>query len=523
MLLSLTLAALTLSASADEVLFPPDVEAEDVFGFRMAVDGDRMLVSSIGDVVSGIKTGSVTVWRRSSGSWVLEAQLLPSPLQLYQNFGWQVELEGTRAVVSAPVEDGVREDQGAVYVFELIAGQWTQVQRIVAVEPQEGAHFGSQIALSGDRLVIGSPFVLQGAANGFRGILDVHRLEAGQWRSEQVLASAAGQASWDGKVLDLQGDTLVSTLQSWTAADGFEQAVNVFERSPVGWQLVQTITAPLNDPTVLNSFGDELHLEGPWLLVSAIRRRVDGFVRAGSVFSYRLDGGGSWGLTDTIEPVRPESETFFGWHLDLDGSRAIVGIDSEPGASGVYLYQEKGGRWGLERRLETSYPGAARDFGYSVGVSGDDVLAGSTSAQSAGEFSGAVLRSELPPASTSFCDPAPSSLGQPAWLFLEGGSSLSEGGQSFRVRPVPDDFGLVFMGDLPVDQPFGSGRRCVGGTLVRLEPRLAEGGELVLPLSTAALGIASGQTAYFQAWFRDSQAPPFGFQLSDALAVTFQD
>ena len=74
--------------------------------------------------------------------------------------------------------------------------------------------------------------------------------------------------------------------------------------------------------------------------------------------------------------------------------------------------------------------------------------------------------------------------------------------------------------------PFGRGLRCVGGGIKRLELQTSTGGEAEFgPGLGQQGGWATGETRYFQVWYRDPMDDnPCGagpFNLSNGVQVTF--
>ena len=98
---------------------------------------------------------------------------------------------------------------------------------------------------------------------------------------------------------------------------------------------------------------------------------------------------------------------------------------------------------------------------------------------------------------------------------------------------VPGNLGLFFYGAGQVFLPFGDGMRCVGGggaAIQRLGPprqtqplgHLARQVDFTTgPASSGPGQILPASTWNFQFWYRDPAGGPAGFNLSDALRVTF--
>ncbi|MEL6714045.1 MAG: hypothetical protein AAFP86_09740, partial [Planctomycetota bacterium] len=95
------------------------------------------------------------------------------------------------------------------------------------------------------------------------------------------------------------------------------------------------------------------------------------------------------------------------------------------------------------------------------------------------------------------------------------------------LESVPFTFGIFFYGPDATDLPFGEGRLCVGGSIVRLLPAVAATafGDAVRPIDfqlPPTVGLIAGSTWRFQYWYRDAAGGPSGFNTSDGLAVTFE-
>ncbi|MBV1929085.1 MAG: FG-GAP repeat protein [Gammaproteobacteria bacterium] len=481
-----------------------------------------MVSGTVSTSPGGISSGSAHVFVRTPAGWIEEATLLPSLQQTAQNFGYSIDIEGDLIVVGAPTEDDTEQGQGAVYCFERQGSGWIQSQRILSGNPEGDGYFGIAVSLSGSLLAISSSGATSGLPANQSGNIDIHTLVAGTWSSEQIIATGGSDFSWGGNSHHLRGNLLVSTLETYSPQDLYGREVTIHERTTLGWSVVQTLTPPLTDQGLSRSFGDALSIRGDTLLIGAPNRKLGQHLRCGSVFAYSFDGS-TWLETDVIEPPVRRRDQYFGWELDMDGDRAVFGSyaasPNDPRA--FHSYRQVEGRWGLERVFAQPASVEGTSFGQAVAVSGDSLLASATSDDPHGAFSGSVQAYTIPRSYSSFCTPTATSLGEPARLFLTGPAQVDATGLELVVRPVPNQFGLVFLGDQTTNVPFGNGVRCVAGSLHRLAPLAAEQRELHIPFSPLAEGIMPGTTQHLQAWFRDPAAGGAGFDLSDAITISF--
>jgi len=129
---------------------------------------------------------------------------------------------------------------------------------------------------------------------------------------------------------------------------------------------------------------------------------------------------------------------------------------------------------------------------------------------------------------TPQCPVAFNSTGSAAILSATGSTSVAANQLTLHTTSLPaNTFGLFFYGPQAIQQPFGDGIRCVGGSVARLAAvNSGAGGAFSSPVDFAnptspAGAIAPGDTRYFQTWFRDVPAGGAGFNLSGSLAITF--
>jgi FG-GAP repeat len=136
-------------------------------------------------------------------SWELAAKL-PDPSEGTQMFGWAVALDDTTLVVGARALYNFKP--GTAYVFELIQGNWQQVQRLDPDDREwDLESFGERIALSGTHCLVGSPL-----GDGWQGFVYAFEQQDGFWQLRQKLrALDRAQFQRFGQAIALSGDNAV--------------------------------------------------------------------------------------------------------------------------------------------------------------------------------------------------------------------------------------------------------------------------------------------------------------------------
>jgi len=128
-------------------------EAWDEFGFSVDIEGDTVVVGSIGDNDNGSNSGSAYVFIRTGTSWNTGVELHPDDGATSDNFGNCVALDGVTLVVGAPADDDMGSTSGSAYVFQGSGTLWTQVDKLVASDGSDNAQFG-HCATSADGLIV---------------------------------------------------------------------------------------------------------------------------------------------------------------------------------------------------------------------------------------------------------------------------------------------------------------------------------------------------------------------------------
>ncbi|MFT7669999.1 MAG: hypothetical protein ACI8X5_002706 [Planctomycetota bacterium] len=118
------------------------------------------------------------------------------------------------------------------------------------------------------------------------------------------------------------------------------------------------------------------------------------------------------------------------------------------------------------------------------------------------------------------------SSGVGATVFSTGTASVVNDDLGFDSAQLPTGKPcLLFSGDITVNLAFGDGIRCVGGAIKRLGVKISNGAGQAswTPSLQSVGGWGSGDTRYFQVWFRDPSGAPcgVGFNVSSALQVDF--
>jgi hypothetical protein len=139
---------------------------DELTGTQIAIDGQWMMVAN-GQVDDGF--GAVYMYRRghrreSAGDpEVWERQQVIRPMvTMFDGFGSSIALSGDKLLVGAPMRNEVRHNAGAAFLFEVswaggVEPKFVERRKFVASDGEPGDRFGQWVAFSGDTYVVGAP------------------------------------------------------------------------------------------------------------------------------------------------------------------------------------------------------------------------------------------------------------------------------------------------------------------------------------------------------------------------------
>jgi hypothetical protein len=137
---------------------PPGGKNDDQYGFAIAIKGDTIVVTARRADPAGVKNaGAVYIYSLKGDSVNLVTTLTPSNIKANDEFGQSVAFVGDVLAVGAWKDDiDANLDQGSIYLFRQIGGQWIETGIITASDGMGGDEFGYSLAAQGNRMVTGA-------------------------------------------------------------------------------------------------------------------------------------------------------------------------------------------------------------------------------------------------------------------------------------------------------------------------------------------------------------------------------
>jgi sugar lactone lactonase YvrE len=317
----------------------------DYYGHAVDIVGDLALVGSPGDDnLRGTDAGGAYLFQRSGTVWSLVTKLKAGDGSPGDRLGGSVAMGSGFVLVGCRMADlPGKADAGAVYMFVLKAGFWTQTAKLTARDASAGAWFGESLAIDGSNVIIGSPTASEGRGAAY------HFTRSGTSCTQKAVLTANDAQPGDG----FGGAVAVSGGRAFIGAplrNSARGAVYSFELAGSTWLQVQTLTHSAGSTGDL--FGDSVVLDFPRAVVGSPGR--DSSAGAAYVFGR---SGNAWTQTQELKASDAAAGDAFGMSMSLHRTTILIGApgddltNSDQGSA--YLFSSEGAStWSQQAKLK---------------------------------------------------------------------------------------------------------------------------------------------------------------------------
>ena len=152
-------------------LFPTTPLNDQMFGISAAIDGNTIVVGCPGEGDPTLsRAGAAYVFVRDGSNWVLQQKLLLPEPRFGDGFGGAVAIDGNSIVVTA-MGDGDENfgGSGSASVFTRDTNRvWSFQQKLFASVFIRDRMYGGSVAISGDSVMVGSEYIAEPPRRGHR-------------------------------------------------------------------------------------------------------------------------------------------------------------------------------------------------------------------------------------------------------------------------------------------------------------------------------------------------------------------
>jgi hypothetical protein len=297
-----------------------------------------------------------------------------SDAEQFDQFGSSVAVSNTRIVVGASYEDTTATDAGSAYIFDIDGNQLAKIQ---ADDAEAGDLFGSSVAVSDTRIVVGAH--LEGTTATYAGsayIFDINGNKIAKIQAFDPPGTNDAQAGdYFGQSVAVSDTRIVVGAPYEDATADSAGSAYIFDIDGNGIAKIQAFDPPgTNDAQAYDSFGRSVAVSNTRIVVGALYEDT-----TGSAYIFDIDGNGIAKIQALakIQADDVEENDNFGRSVAVSDTRIVVGVPYEDtnGSSvgSVYIFDIDGNQIA---KIQASDAEASDFFGMSVAVSDTRIVVG---------------------------------------------------------------------------------------------------------------------------------------------------
>lgn len=299
------------------------------FGRSVAISGDRIIIGA----VAGASLGAVYVYVRNGTNWVQEAVLTASDAAPFRSFGFRVAIQGSRVIIGAHGSGRDRDETGRAYIFAFDGTGWREEAILIPSDGEAGDFFGASVAIYGSHVIVGAHYHDQGITN--TGAVYTYLLEDGAWveKSKLINSDNAGFELFGYRV-SLSGNRALISSPGHKGTIHNGGAAYIFEWNGDEW--IEKAKLETSNPQEDDQFGMSASLSGDMAVIGS--RNFDN--HKGAAYSFYYDGA-NWNEQMKLSASDGVDGDLFGSVVSLSGNRTIIGAYNKfrNFTGGAYIYE----------------------------------------------------------------------------------------------------------------------------------------------------------------------------------------
>ena len=181
------------SWTQQQIIQASDKQVDDQFGISVGIDADYAIVGAFQEDTNGSEAGAAYIFSRSGTTWSQQAKITPSSATANDKFGTQVAISGDYAVVTAPNRN-ISGNFGLVFVLKRSGTSWTEYQTLAPSVNLTTGNFAQSVHIQGTTIAVGADYAnFNGVSNA--GAVYIWQLQGGVWTETKILGASDAASS----------------------------------------------------------------------------------------------------------------------------------------------------------------------------------------------------------------------------------------------------------------------------------------------------------------------------------------
>ena len=373
-----------VDATETAKLTASDAAEDDVFAYSVSISGNNIVIGALGDDSNGSSSGSAYIYTKPTGAWVdaIEtAKLTASDAATGDSFGKSVCIDGDNIVIGA-YGDNNGSYFGSAYVYTKPAGDWIDANQTAKLTAP-GNYFGYSVSISGDNIVVGayqdnengngsgSAYIFTKSTETWTDVSQTAKLTASDAAEDDLFAYS----------VSISGDNIITGAYHDDDNGNNTGSAYIFTKPIENW-ITTTETTKLIAPIILNNinniFGSSICVDGNYAIVGAYGDHEN----KGAAYVLFFDGN-NWNTQAKLTASDAIEGLNFGESVSISGNNILVGAHKDNGngseSGSAYVFTKPIGDWvdATETAKLTASDASEYDaFGISVSISDDNIIVG---------------------------------------------------------------------------------------------------------------------------------------------------
>jgi len=366
-----------------------DAGAGDEFGYAVAISGEYVIVGAYHENETADNAGAAYIFKRTeAGQFEQVNKLLASDGGDTALFGSSVSISGDYAIVGAWGENNNGTNTGAAYIFKKNStGQFEEVNKIIASDPTSGDVFGCAVSISGDYVIVGAYGDDEEGANAGAAYI-FKKNSTGQFEElQKITGTYIIEGDEFGYGVSISGDDVVVGVPGDNTDTG---SAYFFKRNLTSGLFDERNNLFGTDANMGDDAGRSVSISGEYAIIGAHEHDV-AYSNTGAAHVFKKNGTGYYKRLNTIWASDVSGGAYYGESVSISGDYAIVGaFYDDTGGSAYILKKNSTGHYSELEKIVASDAEASDRFGRSVSISGDYMVIGAYYEDEGGDDAGAA-------------------------------------------------------------------------------------------------------------------------------------
>jgi len=325
--------------------------------------------------------GVVDIYKFDGYTWHLHSQLELEEIDQKDGFGASIAVHENRLAISSVMTDiqglPISNSSNAVYVYELVQGQWINQYEILDPDGVQQDGFGLDLDIFGDFLVVGTPYRDIGNNTDAGCAYVFEKDDTNNFWSlygDRLESNSPNQDDHFGWAVAIENELIVTGTPGKDFGANVNQGeINSFKNTTSN-EFIYVETLTLANGGVADNLGHSIDISEDILVVGAAARKVKNSPFAGAVAYFKLGSSGTWDFESEIINPNYSSVDFFGWDVNLYGNELLVGVlnrdlsNTTDNFGSAIRFQLRQGQWNFKEEYYDKDPFSNAHAGASVAL-----------------------------------------------------------------------------------------------------------------------------------------------------------